>query len=74
VRNTIWKIRMLWRAFIGPAIEQWKQECWRRDPDEVYCCVPTIQSPCGCYAATVREVWDESARKPLSVEEGLGTK
>lgn len=47
------KVRVL-RMFVAGAFDQWKDEIWRREVDQPYCC---DGRECGCGAMTVRECY-----------------
>lgn len=50
--ETLTKLRILW-GFLVCSFDSWREEVWRRDLDELYCC---NGHECGCYGATVREM------------------
>lgn len=64
MRDALWKLRVLWRVFLGDAFERWRKEVWRRDPDNYYCC---NGNECGCYGASIREVYTAQSSESSDV-------
>lgn len=57
--DALWKLGVLWRSFIAPAVEMWRREVWSRDPGQYYCC---NGHECGCYGASIRDVYAREER------------
>ncbi|ORE90695.1 hypothetical protein ATO13_22286 [Stappia sp. 22II-S9-Z10] len=67
MRDMITKLAIL-RGFLASAFDEWRDQVWRRDLDEYYCCSGGLTSwdICGCGGVTVRETF----RRPSPQKEG----
>lgn len=58
IREIPEKLLILWRTFIVDAFITWRQEVWRKDLGQHYCCQgDPMMDGCGCQGATVRDVY-----------------
>jgi hypothetical protein len=54
--DVLWKLRVL-VSLLRAAFYDWQRDVWMSDPDQPYCCTPSVHSPCGCGAMTIREIY-----------------
>ena len=65
VKDTLWKLRILFRVFLPDTLHQWQHEIWCKDPDTRFCCDGNPME-CGCQGVTTREVYDDIQKRVVT--------